>query len=218
MRMYSIPDRVSGFIFDMDNTLYTNAAYYQHTDEVLHGELAKALGVSACEACKLVADYQACCALVNDGKKPSLSSAFKHFGVSIAQSITWRNILLQPEKFLEPDYLLSSCLKKLAAITKIAVVTNNPIEIAERTLETLEIRQYVSALAGLDSFGVSKPAPEAFVHVLQKLKLPAQQVVAVGDRYEIDVEPVLLLGGGGVHVQGAEDVYGFPELFASRFS
>ena len=48
---------------------------------------------------------------------------------------------------------------------------------------------------------------------LEKLGLEAKDCVAVGDRFNIDVELPLKMGMGGVLVEGVEEVYNLAKLF-----
>ena len=48
---------------------------------------------------------------------------------------------------------------------------------------------------------------------LEKLGLEAKDCVAVGDRFNIDVELPLKMGMGGVLVEGVEDVYNLNSEF-----
>ena len=48
------------------------------------------------------------------------------------------------------------------------------------------------------------------------LGLAAPEIISVGDRYEVDIEPALVLGMGGILVDGVEDVYRLPSFFEPK--
>jgi len=211
MKLYSLPPRIQGFIFDLDCTLYTHAQYARNQFEVLYTRLAERHGLSPEAMETEVEKYRTGWSATHDGKKISLGNAFVHFGVSIAESVSWREELIHPENFLKPDPRLHETLSSLAGHAGLVLVTNNPASTGRRTLAALGVLDFFATVIGLDSCGVSKPHREPFQKALDALGLPASACASVGDRYEIDIALAVEMGMGGILVDGVEDVYALPE-------
>lgn len=207
MKLFNIPKEVNAFIFDIDSTLYTNNAYAFEQIDCQVREYAKILGVEADEMRKRVADYRKKFAEEHNGSKVSLGNTLLAFGVPIEQTVQWRNELMRPEDYLSKDEKLIEELTLLSKTCKMICVTNNPVLPARRTLEAIGISSFFSDIIGLDTCYKSKPAYEPFKLALERLGVDAKNVVAVGDRYDLDLAIPLELGMGGVLVTGVEDVY-----------
>lgn len=207
MKIFNIPIDTKALIFDIDSTLYTNEDYAFEQIDCQVREYARILGVEADEIRKKVADYRKKFAEEHNGSKVSLGNTLLSFGVPIEQSVQWRNELMRPEDYLCRDEKLIEELSLLSKKCKMICVTNNPVSPARKTLEVLGISQFFSDIVGLDTCYKSKPAYEPFQIALEKLGVPAENCVAVGDRYDLDLAIPLELGMGGILVNGVEDVY-----------
>ncbi|MDR1107436.1 MAG: HAD family hydrolase, partial [Spirochaetaceae bacterium] len=148
------------------------------------------------------------------GKKFSLTDTFAAFGVPLEENIRWREELYDPSRYLKPDPVLRKTLKSLASAFSFALVTNNPVSVAQKTLAALDIGDFFAVIVGLDTCGVSKPHTAPFLKAVETLGVPAGECIALGDRYDFDIAPPLELGMGGILVDGVEDVYHLAELIA----
>jgi len=207
MKVYHLPVRIRGFIFDIDGTLYTNAEYVESQNTLLIQRLAEKRGLSYEEMYEEIEASRSAWAQTHGGEKLSLGNAMKAFGVTIAENIRWRNELFQPEKYLREDPVLRLTLGQLREFASLGVLTNNPTEIARRTLKALGVSDLFTGIVSLDTFEKSKPYEPSFRRAAQELGAPIPECVAVGDRYAIDIAIPLQLGMGGILVDGAEDVY-----------
>lgn len=206
MKLYHIPRRVRGLIFDMDGTLYTNHAYGEHQNVVLIQRLAELRGLSYEEMNAQIDEYRRHWAQSHQGEKLSLGNTMVAFGIPIEESIRWRSELINPEHFLSPDPALRDTLRAMKDYAGLAVVTNNPTDIAQRTLGTLGVLDLFSVIVGLDTFGASKPHDRSFLKAAEDLQANPEECIAIGDRYDIDIALPLKLGMGGILVDGAEDM------------
>lgn len=217
MKVYQLPENIRGFIFDMDNTLYTNDAYARHQEEALVERLAETLGLDTKKMQMSVDGWRHTYADAHGGRRPSLGNTFLHgFGIPIETSIAWRRESLRPGDYLKKDEKLVATLKTISSHTKMAVVTNNPVLVAEKSLEILGVLDLFSCIVGLDSIGKSKPNPEAFQMAASKLGCQEHETVSIGDRFEVDLEPAMAIGMGGILVTGVEEVYILPETLSDR--
>lgn len=209
MKTYNIPEVVKGIIFDIDGTLYTSDEYVFEQVDVQVRHFAKLKSISVETARKMVEEYKSKWAENHNGEKISLAKTMAAFGIPVAESILWRKKLIKPEKFLHRDEKLVKTIESLKSKYKIICVTNNPVFTARKTLEAIGISDFFPEIIGLDSTGLSKPHYLPFSMALQKMGVEAKNCVAVGDRFNIDIELPVKMGMGGILVDGVEDVYLF---------
>ena len=218
---FNIPEQISGIIFDIDSTLYRNSEYAFEQIDVQIREFARERNIQPEEARQLVAEKRRAWAESHDGQKISLANVMVSLGVPVSKSIEWRKSLINPADFLSPDEQLCKAVSLLEQQYKIICVTNNPASTGTRTLEALNLFQYFfekpngMGLIGLDTCGVSKPAPEPFELAFKKLGLKPENCISVGDRYDIDLAYPLSAGAGGILVTGPEDVIRMTEKLFS---
>lgn len=216
MTLYAIPKTVEAVIFDVDSTLYTCPAY---ADGQIRGQierLAEVRGVSFESMEKEIAGRRARWAAEHDGQSISLGNVFLEYGISIEESVRWREELIRPEAYLRPDPRLREALIAVKERARIGVVTNNPEKTGRRTLAALGVEDLFETVVGLDVCGVSKPHRAPFLRAAADLGAIPERCVSVGDRYDIDIALPLELGMGGALVDGAEDVCLLPEILFSR--
>ena len=207
MKTYNLPQNPKALIFDIDSTLYTNAAYAFEQVDCQVRQFAKDRGISAEEARRMVADYRKQYAVANNGKKISLGNTLLAFGIPIAQSVEWRKTLMEPADFLTRDEKLIQILQELSKSLKLICVTNNPVFTARKTLDAIGISEFFPEIVGLDTCLKSKPALEPFEEACRILQVTPQDCIAIGDRYDMDIALPLQMGMGGILVCGVEDVY-----------
>jgi phosphoglycolate phosphatase/putative hydrolase of the HAD superfamily len=207
VKVYRLPPKIAALIFDMDLTLYSNTAYGQFQIDSLVERLGRREGKSFTEIRDQVEERRKTLAFSRGGRKPSLSDVLLSFGVSMEENIRWREEAYEPEKYIREDPSLWKTLESLSASFALAVVTNNPLLIARRTLAALGVEDLFGTMIGLDSSGVSKPHKKPFLMAVRSLGLPPETCVSIGDRYDIDLAPALEIGMGAILVDGVEDVY-----------
>lgn len=213
MNVYNLPENPKAFIFDIDCTLYTNDFWGNEQVDCQIRHFSDLRGISHDEGRKMIGDFRKNWEKEH-GHKISLGNTLTHFGISIEESIRWRTELHHPENFLKKDHKLASTLEIIASNNiKMCCVTNNPVVIAKRTLEAIGVDEILKDIVGLDTCGKSKPAFEPFELAAKILKTTPKSIVAVGDRFDIDLDFPLQMGMGGILVSGVEDVYSLAKIF-----
>jgi phosphoglycolate phosphatase/putative hydrolase of the HAD superfamily len=132
-------------------------------------------------------------------------------------SVRWREELFRPQDFLHEDTRLIKTIENLSQDYRLAAVTNNPSAVGRAALRCLGIEPFFPLVVGLDSCLASKPDPAPYRYAVNTMQLAPGHIVNVGDRYEIDIEPVLGLGMGGILVESLDDVYSLDEYFSIRY-
>jgi phosphoglycolate phosphatase/putative hydrolase of the HAD superfamily len=212
VKIYRLPPRISGFIFDMDLTLYTHPEYARAQVDPLVERFGQRLGKNAGEARREIEAYRQKWAASHGGQPLSLGAVFSAYGISAEENIRWREESCEPALYLKADPALRGTLSALGVSCALAVVSNNPVLVIRKTLAALGVADLVKALVGPDTCRVSKPHRAPFLRAAEDLGLAPETCVSVGDRYHIDLAPALELGMGGILVEGVEDVYKLPEI------
>jgi phosphoglycolate phosphatase/putative hydrolase of the HAD superfamily len=218
MRTWSLPEAPCALLFDLDSTLYTNAAYARFQNRILVERLALERG-------ETLAETEATLARLRDGRRRlagsascaggegSLGSLFLELGIPTATSVRWREELIRPADWIVADPLLDLALASLARRFRLALVTNNPHSLGEASLRALGVASRFELVIGLDDSGHSKPDPASFALAASRLALPPRRCISVGDREDVDLVPALGLGMGGILIAGVEEVYALPVFF-----
>jgi FMN phosphatase YigB (HAD superfamily) len=215
MKIFRIPARLSCIIFDIDSTLYTNPDYAREQVDVQLRHFARLRGMTFEEAKSLVETFRGEHA-AKYGERISLGNALINFGVPIAESVRWREELIEPADFLRADPELKKTLELLESRFKLVAVTNNPVLPARKTLDVLGVSGFFPDLIGLDTTGVSKPHKKPFLAAAKAALCPGAECLSVGDRYDIDIALPLEMGMGGILVDGVADVYGLPGILEKK--
>ena len=216
MKIYRLPADCSAILFDMDSTLYSNDGYARSQIDLPIERLAVIRGVPFNEMNDEINQFRKDWAADHDGQEISLGNIFKTYGISVRENAKWREQLYKPEHYLAEDKQLRSALERLVQQYVLAVVTNNPVSVASRTLSALGVEELFHVIVGLDTCGVSKPHEEPFMRAAVLCGAVPEACVSVGDRYDIDIALPLELGMGGILVDGVDDVYKLPDLFLNR--
>jgi FMN phosphatase YigB (HAD superfamily) len=211
MKVIAIGAQPSALIFDLDNTLYTNPAYAASQEAALVARLARKLSLSPEAAEARIAALRAERAAAGLGAT-SLGKLFAALGIDMAESVRWREECIEPGKWLRRDARLDRALGLLAKDYALALMTNNPRLVGERSLDALGVRSRFSVLVGLDDTLSGKPSAEPFLETARRLALEPSRCVSIGDRFDVDLAPAMELGMGAILVTGVEDVYRLPDI------
>ena len=207
MKIFHIPSVVKALIFDIDSTLYTNPRYAKEQVDCQIRHYSDLHGLTHEEGRALISAYRKQWAQLHGDSKISLGNTLTTFGISISQSIAWREQLIEPANFLAEDTRLHNVLQELKQTYKLICVTNNPVLPARKTLNALGISNCIEHIVGLDTCEKSKPAEEPFLLAARLCDCAPEECISIGDRYDIDLALPLQLGMGGILVNGVEDVY-----------
>lgn len=213
MRLIRIPPRADTLIFDIDGTLYSNRAYAAHQESSQVRRLAMARGLTEDRAAGMLAEARA-------GRKrmglpaTSMGNLFLGFGIDMASIVRWREEEIRPRDWLVPDAALRDALGKLGRDYRLLALTNNPRKVGLESLEALGVSGLFSGLMGLDDTGESKPSSRPFAVLCERMEADPSVCISVGDRLDVDIEPALALGMGGILVDGVRDLYALPGILA----
>ncbi len=216
MKTFPAPQPPEALLFDVDNTLYRHNRYVYSQVDALISRLAEHRQ-EPLERTRALVTRTREQITARTGRKPSLGNIFVALGVPISTSVAWRKELMHPEQFLAPDHALQELLDRLSERFRLGAITNNPEEVGRRTLAVLGVERCFHVLVGLDTTMQSKPSWAPFEAALEALETEPTRTIVVGDRYEVDLEPMICRGGGGILIEQDDDLMGIREYLETEY-
>jgi FMN phosphatase YigB (HAD superfamily) len=216
MRLFLRPplNRKGILAFDLDGTLYENAAYIRFQEESQVKKLADFLHLSYDDTYFHIRQIKQ--QRKNCGLPPtSLANIFKELDVPFNLIIDWRNNEFHPSDWLSHDALLLEALSALRTSYALGIITNNPHIVAEASLKALGVLELLNIIIALDDTYTSKPDPVPFKTLIREAKQEPKNCFVIGDRYNIDIEPALAEGMNGILVDSVKDIYRMPQIMLS---
>jgi putative hydrolase of the HAD superfamily len=174
--------------FDMGGTLFRETPEFDEAHDTLR--------------------YKAYAEIVNEPDiekaKQGYMELYKKYGSNSAvfsslgkQSDFWQLTFdnLDLASVLKPDPVISSTLEKLSNMIPISVFTNFKPEKIDNVLDILGIdKEFFTHMISGDDVTDRKPALEGFHKIIQLSGIPADQILYVGDRVDVDIKPAKAVG------------------------
>lgn len=197
-------------VFDLDGTLYHRKHYMSQYYYLARRGLKDLCQMSNGEIEQALARNS----ISEDFRLPqgSVTGMFLSLGISVQEWNQYRNENLDLEKGLMPNERLTNVLYWLAKKYTLAIATNSTAILTDSILRGLELPKHLfSTIITSDSGLKPKPSPDLFYWLEAKYKIEFNEFLAFGDRYELDIEPLILLGGSGVLIYTPEEIIDFAE-------
>ena len=190
-----------GAIFDFDGTLYDYELCNDYALNVLLIELSNEFLISLDE---LSTFYKR---MNSDIKKSNncsnkfnkiiyIKKICENYGIRL--EYVQKYLSLYEDKFYEKMKLFEGVIEVFEFLKKsnikIAIVTNGKFEQQYKKLCYLNIIKYVDVIQTSDECGYEKPSNHIYFEVQNKLNIPFNQLIMVGDNYEHDIIPANKLG------------------------
>ena len=194
-------------LFDLDGTLYCNEANRAYGDE-----LDRITGLLVQERYGCATADEAYQRLAQDRDRLGFATRGqvleRCFGLGLVEQNRHRERHTHPERFLRPDPTLGRALDLLGTRFELLLGTNNTPLLARRVLAALGVdAERFRLLIASEDVGCAKPDPAFFRAILERSGFPPEQVLALGDRPEVDLVPAAALGMGTYLVRSVVDVY-----------
>lgn len=203
-----ISNKIRHVWFDVAGTLYKETPEFQVAhDQLRYTTYAKLVGQQDMD--KAREEYEALYA-----KYHSNSAVFRSLG---QPSDFWQNAFdeLDVEELLRPDSEITETLKAISGQLPVSLFTNFKRKKILSLLQHLQISaDYFTHILDGDAVKVRKPDLEGFHKIIELSGAPADQILYVGDRVDVDIKPAKQLGIRTCLVYGQSDEadYGFNEF------
>ncbi len=202
-------ENIRGIISDLDGTIYLNNRLQMDFEECFINLISSKKKISLEEAEQLFkskySELQAA-----TGVKPSELFVLTSINISIFDWLEYSNKVIFPEKYINEDREFVSILKKLKGKVWFDVATNTTYLLSVRILKCIGIADLIDGLWCPDkeidsSIGSGKPSIKLYKHIADAHSTPPENVVAVGDRWHIDIYGIDSIGMKGHLVGGPEE-------------
>lgn len=179
--------KIKVLVFDLDGTLYESEEYTRQLMEGIRDTLAEFLSVDVRDAEKLLHRLR-----VEYG---SITLGLKSLGIEKSEFYQKLGDKLDPERFIKkrPQLLeLLSTLRRKGL--KLACHTNASRALAERVLKAVEIPPNAFDIIVTCEDAEPKPMYEGYLKIIEILGTRPEEVLYVGDRWRVELEPAKKLG------------------------
>jgi FMN phosphatase YigB (HAD superfamily) len=195
-----------GAIIDLDGTLYPREAYIEPVLALIERMFVELRELPADLAHERVNELRS--AMRDDWSGTSSTEWVLANGFTIAEWAHFRDGRTNVHRRLKPSPTVGRDLAHLGEHIKIALLTNNTRDSAEKILKALRVpRRLFDVIVYAEDAGLTpKPSTAAFDGTLLQLAVPAKNCWAIGDRHSIDIAPLEQLGGSGIEVSGPEEL------------
>ena len=212
----TIHEGVRCLLFDIDNTLYERGSdYFHHGSSREVEEVALILGFGITETRDLFSQVKGEIQK-NLQRKIALTEVVYSLGITPKQ---WSEIRCQawdPFGWIFKDPQVCLVLQTLAQRYCIHFATNCPVEIGEKIIETIGLRQVLpcSCVFGPENLHSFKPRTDFFSKAAEVLGFSPNQIVSIGDRSFSDIFPAIDAGyaGGILFSHGRDDLLRLTEV------
>ena len=183
--------KLRGLIFDLDGTLVDSAPdIRQALNATLAGQGRRHLTLDEVKS------------FVGDGMLTSLQRAFAATGAGLSNDESYRQfqnfISFYREQPAEMAQIYPQVRETLDGFlqdgVKLGLCTNKQETSTHRLLDELDLARYFTFVAGGDTFPVHKPHPDHVRGVIERLRVPAESCVMIGD----SVNDVRAAQGAGI--------------------
>lgn len=195
-------------VFDLDGTLYPRAIYSTVYYDFTRRALEDLLGLPDLEARELL--RAAGILRTPSAYQGSVSTLLNSRGVPIREWNAYRDARFDMSELVREDSDLRSTLRHLAGRYTLALMTNNTAGMTRKVLRRLALLDGVFSVVLTSDENVGlKPDSRCFARAAEELAVSPEEMLSVGDRYTVDIEPLLGLGGSGLLVSGPSEIVDF---------
>lgn len=191
-------------LFDLVGTLEWSDGLLKATRRAAVACVAHTLKVGEATAEAHIRDREAQL-MVQLSYRPALSRVVTSLDISLAEWAGFQS-MVEVEEYLSADEEIIELFEKLRGSYELVLYTNMPAALTKRALLSLGLDRYFTFPICSDLLGAVKPDKIALQKLVSEGHLSTRSTLAIGDRLEIDLAPVISLGGYGFLIQGRNDL------------
>jgi len=191
-------------LFDLVGTLEWSDGLLKATRKAAAECVAHGLKISEASAEARIRDRETQL-MTQLGYRPALSRVVTSLDISLADWAGFQSTL-EVEEYLSADEEIIGLFEKLRRPYELVMYTNMPVAPTKRALLSLGLAHFFTSPICSDLLGAVKPDKAALRKLVSEGRFAPRSTLAVGDRFEIDLAPVISLGGYGFLIQGRDDL------------
>jgi putative hydrolase of the HAD superfamily len=207
---------ISTIVFDLDGTLYVNDELALEITKAASLYIGGLKGISPDEAAILIAETRERLTK-KSGSDTSLTLACNELGGDTASFHRAITPEISPESFLRPDKRVVKLISSLSVKFELYIYTNNNRILSTRTLSALGIAGHFRKVFTIEDFQRPKPDRKALGDILALLGGGPENILFVGDRYDIDLRLPAELGCAVFQVTEIDDLLRLQTLTSENY-
>jgi putative hydrolase of the HAD superfamily len=178
--------RIRAIVFDLDGTLYVSDEFAAVIKDAAVAYLAALLGLDREQARTAMAETRDRLT-AESGAQPTLSAVCRAVGGTLPGMHEFFQQRLRPESYLVPDRRVIDLLDRLRCQAALYIYTNNSRPLVNRILVALGLEGLFRGVFTIDDSWRAKPDQGGLEQVLAIVAEPAEGVLFVGDRFDVDL-------------------------------
>lgn len=216
-RRPSLPSgtQIRAIVFDLDGTLYVSDAFAAVIKDGAAAYLAALRGEDLEQARTAMAETRDRLT-AESGAQPTLSAVCCALGGTLPGLHAFFQQRLRPESYLAPDRRVVDLLERLRCLVPLYIYTNNSRPLVNRILAALGLERLFRRVFTIDDCWRAKPDQVGLEQVLAIVAEPAEGVLFVGDRFDVDLRLAELNGCPVFLSRTIEELLQLDRLIANR--
>lgn len=219
MQQYIITGDIKVIIFDLDGTFYPYSFYEKQYYEFSINAMMDLFEKDKYDAIRTLSECGIYDHYIPD-KSKSLTDLVLSRGISINKWNSYRDKYFVISNFDKVETVKSRTLNELKVIYKLYLVTNNTMKTTKRILKELGVQEEIfEKIYSSENMYVCKTKKgKGYVYSLikEKNRLQFENMLAVGDRYNVDLLPLLEQGGNGILVKMPDEIDMIQDILVER--
>ncbi|MDD2270611.1 MAG: HAD family hydrolase [Desulfuromonadaceae bacterium] len=207
---------IRAIVFDLDGTLYVCDRFAAEIHDASAAYIAGLMGISQDEATHLMAATRARLTEAS-GTVQTISAVCVELGGDVQELHNFFVYNLRPETYLVRDERVITLLGDLAKQIPLYIYTNNNRVLTTRIITYLGLDRALRATFTIDDTWRAKPDEEMVKKIVAEIGLPPNNVLFVGDRYDVDLRVPEQLGCPVYLSQSLEQLLRLKELLTPSF-
>lgn len=191
-------------VMDFDGTLYSNSLYMENYYYFALNVLKDYFGYSENKAKKILLNNKVYPRATSENG--SVTQLVLHLGMSLQEWNNYRNrnfhIEISKEKIVE-----KKVLDDMTRIFPVFLLTNNTLCEVRTLLSQMDISKDIfKKIITADSEEYKGDKLEGIKLISEISGVALKNILSVGDKYSVDIEPFIKIGGNGFLVETPEDI------------
>ena len=199
-------DKIKVIIFDFDETMYTSSTIKEYYVKYIKQTLTDLTSLSEKEILTLMEKY----GFMSNGKERiSFGKNCEKFGVTKEH---WNNYRI--DNFFQIDYKNAvtsnnEIYEKLSKLKKLFIVSNEVKEnlVYKAHMMNIDLKPFtIYAPLKKDVLTYKSNKEDCYKKIIEECQVSPDEVLVIGDRYNVDILPLENLGGHGILINNAKQI------------
>ncbi|MFW9604766.1 MAG: HAD family hydrolase [Trichlorobacter sp.] len=180
------PDIIRALVFDLDGTLYVSSSFEEAVWKSVSRYTAELFGCSPDEAGDRLHTHRDELTAAR-GTVQTIAAAIESIGGSIQEMHHRFATDIEPTEHMEATPEVTALMDALKGHYTSWLLTNNNTTLTGKILEHLQLETAFHRVITVNETWRPKPNQDLLSDILAALALPPEQILFVGDRYDIDL-------------------------------